>query len=259
MQTIPDKIGGQVRIIRGDMTGMLAEVLTAAPAVVLLAPSGSGKSVIARQFVEEISSVADWLWLEASSATLAPCEIKAELGLSYPLEEILRGTTSARCYLVVDGVDRLVSFEDFRRLAALIAALGPLEQSSPWRLVLVCQSEAWERVQRLLQKANFPIRSCNDLVIRPPSYEQLQPVWEAFPALRPLSLRRDLQQILWRPKILDLVAIASLRGEQPAVREWVGESSVINWFWQSEVEDAPEPLTRAGTLMELAETCKQTS
>src|SRR5207247_6657461 len=74
-----------------------------------------------------------------------------------------------------------------------------------------------------------------------------------FPALRPLSLRRDLQQILWRPKILDLVAIVSLRGEQPAVREWVGESSVITWFWQSEVEDAPEPLTRAGTLMELAE------
>jgi hypothetical protein len=250
---VPDTLGGEVQIDRAEALTSLEAELQASCGVVLLAPSGFGKSVVVRRFVEQLGAGEEAVWLEASSPYLTPEEIRNYLGLSHSLDELLQGATCHRGYVAVDGVEQLVAPQDFRRLAHLVRGAILAGTNSTWRVLLVCQSEGWRRVRRELSKANLPIDEWKEVVLELPSSNQLEPVWKTFPPLRPLSLRSHLQQVLWRPKFLDMAARALRDGRAPDVQNWVGESSVAKWFWETEVQGGADPLARARALRRVAE------
>ena len=85
------------------------------------------------------------------------------------------------------------------------------------------------------------------------SAAELEEVWRAFPQLRRLTWQPDLQSLLLRPKILDLIATRLSLGIDVSTAGWVGESSIALWYWKTEIEKAPAEVTRSQVVRQLAE------
>jgi hypothetical protein len=61
------------------------------------------------------------------------------------------------------------------------------------------------------------------------------------------------QSLLLKPKVLDLLATKLSVGGTVDTRTWVGESNLIEWFWETEVCKQPNTRMRAGFLKSLGE------
>jgi hypothetical protein len=82
---------------------------------------------------------------------------------------------------------------------------------------------------------------------------QLEPVWDAFPALRRLSYQPRVRTLLFKPKVLDLLATRLTIGGAVDADKWVGETDLIEWFWETEVCSGPKATARAAFFLSLAE------
>jgi hypothetical protein len=100
---------------------------------------------------------------------------------------------------------------------------------------------------------NAPLAKWQVVEVKEPNAEKLSPVWNAFPTLQHLALHPNLQTLLLKPKVLDLLASKLSIGGAVDTREWVGESDLIQWFWDTEITKSPHGAMRSLFLMSLGE------
>jgi hypothetical protein len=62
-----------------------------------------------------------------------------------------------------------------------------------------------------------------------------------------------VQTLLLKPKVLDLLASKLSISGTVDTREWVGESDLIQWFWDTEITKSPHGAMRSLFLMSLGE------
>ena len=91
------------------------------------------------------------------------------------------------------------------------------------------------------------------LTVKKPTPVELATVWEAFPRLQRLAVEPHLETLLHNLKVLDLLANKARTGEEVAAQNWVGESDLISWFWNSEVANGPKSIMRSNLLKRLGE------
>ncbi|PAP74176.1 hypothetical protein [Rubrivirga marina] len=240
------RIGGQVVLPRSrartDLAGMDA------PAVILLGASGVGKSVIARH--EALNALED----DAGRVVWASGDAleRGNVVSGSPSFPTLMEHDVAPGLLVIDQLDRLYAPEAFARVGALLAAVGLThgEEVRPgWRTLLTCTPEAWPRVRDELRRDGLAAERVESYAVESPDVDELAPVWEAFPELRPLRLRQHLAPVLLRPKVLDLLALHSTSGLD---LHTVGESHLAMWFWDQQIERADVSLDRGAAAATLA-------
>jgi len=254
LTAIPDKIGNIVFLPRPAELEAIETVFEKSKVAVLLGASGCGKTVIAKSWAEKEFSLSQVIWWKASSFDVPDfSSFQCHLGLSYPLRDVLAAVSTPRAYVVIDGLDRIFSKSAFQNLSVLIHALRLNIEASPWRLLIPCQLEEWDRVQMQLARTNVVTAQWERIQIKEPFVNDLEPVWKAFPALRRLKFQRQLQSLLLKPKILDLLAIKLSTGGSVDTTKWVGESNLIEWFWETEVCKQPNARMRAGLLKSLGE------
>lgn len=253
LAAFPDTVGGRVTLPRVTERAALDTALAEDRAVALLGPSGEGKTVLAKRWVEATLAGGKVIWLDARSGDLHDLPaLPSRLGLQASFRELLAAVPDERATLVVDGLDRVFEDAAFRHLAALLRHLRWESAASPWCLLITCQPEEWERVQLALLRANVSLPSWRVLDVRDLDPTELDAVWDAFPALRRLTLQPHLRPLLLKPKILDLLATRLAVGGTVDTSRWVGESDLVAWFWESEVR-RPPATTRARLLMRLGE------
>ncbi len=125
-------------------------------------------------------------------------------------------------------------------------------EGGPWRVVLTCESEDWEVLAALLLRRGVSIQSLRTELVDFPTKDQLKPVWEAFPNLRPLSLHRELASVLRNLHILNVVASHATQTVGIVSDRWVGLSDVIRWFWRDVVLGEEKAYARSRLLQKLA-------
>jgi len=252
---VKDSIGGQVRLEREAEVEKLNNALTKSGGVVLLGPSGSGKSVIAKEMALNAVSKGDvCLWFEATSFEQHDyASFQANLGLAHPLREVLRSARGGRPLLVLDGFDRLYNNSAFSLLVALFDVLELGREGAPWRVVMLCQTQEWHRLQHSLLAVGAPVATWSMVECEPMDLEALGPVWEAFPAAARLRHQANLHPLISNLKILDLIASHLAGGGQVDTATWVGESSVASWCWHSQVVTGADRRARERFTMLLAE------
>jgi len=249
LAALPDKIGGTVTLPRNKELAELDGAFSKDKAVVLHGPSGCGKTVIAKWWAERELNCSKVLWWNAASLGVQSFDaFERTLGMNNPLAEVLAATPDARAYLILDGLDRCFSEDAFRNVSVVIRTLRLDDEASPWRLLVTSQPEEWKRVQGQLAGANIPTLEWNLTGTKEP--DDVSAVYEAFPALQRLALQPQLRSLLLKPKILDLLATKSSDTSIDTSR-WVGESDVIEWFWETGVEESHGGQMRAGFLMKL--------
>lgn len=246
LEVIPDKIGDKVFLPRNDEFKALKTAFTKSKAVVIVGPSGCGKTVIAKSWAEKELSNSKIIWWNAGSLDVEDfAAFESKLRLVYPLKELLAAATDPCAYMIIDGLDRVFSEGAFQNLSVLIHTLRLNIDASPWRILITCQPEEWSRIQMQLSSVNVLSSEWETIEIKEPNDGDLDPVWGAFPALRRLKLQPQLRSLLFKPKVLDLLATKlSLIGSVDTT-DWVGESDLIEWFWEVEVRKQPNATERA--------------
>lgn len=251
---VPDKIGNSVFLLRQVKLEAIETAFETSKVVVLLGASGCGKTVIAKSWAERELSSNQVIWWNARSFDVSDFQsFQSRLGLSHPLRELLAIAPAPRAYVVIDGLDRLFSEAAFQNLSMLIQALQLNVKTSPWRILIPCQLEEWNRVQMQLARANNLMAAWEIVPVKEPSIDDLDPVWKTFPALGRLRYQPQLQSLLLKPKVLDLLATKLSIGDSVDTTQWVGESNLIEWFWETEVSKQTNARVRAAFLKALGE------
>ncbi len=169
------------------------------------------------------------------------------------MRELAFEVPDAEAALVLDGLDRLYDGCAFSVVRALIDAVDPGREGSPWRVVVTCQTQEWPRLQQCLLHAGVPSAKWSVVECEPVSPEALMPVWETIPQAARLRYQLKLRPLLVNLKILDLIASRLATGAEVQTTAWVGESSVANWYWQSQIAIGHERGARERFAMLLAE------
>jgi hypothetical protein len=253
LTAVPDKIGNTVFLPRLIEMEAIATAFERSKAVAILGTSGCGKTVIAKSWVEKELNSRQVIWWNGGKFDVPDFScFQSCLGLSNALRDVLAVATPF-AYLVIDGLDRIFSEAAFQNLSVLIHTLQLDVEASPWRLLIPCQLEEWDRVRRQLSRVNIITTGWEIIPIKEPSIDDLEPVWKAFPALGRLKYQLHLQSLLLKPKVLDLLATKLLTGEAVDTTQWVGESNLAEWFWETEVCKQPNARMRASFLKSLGE------
>lgn len=252
---VPHKIGGHVELPRRDEREAIVGSLQQTGAVSLLGASGVGKTVLARLLaLDTLAEGEDAHVVWASATDLSSGTLEYRLALDHSFRDLTRHDAGTGGLIVLDRLDRLHQPAAFQRAAALLHAVGlggvnDAEALARWRVVLTCTPEAWDRVRRRLLDHDVPPEAFVPQSVEAPAPDDLNAVWEAFPALQPLRRRRHLTPVLLRPKVLDLLAS---NARLSLDLETVGESHLASWFWETEVETDTHSIDRGLAALILA-------
>ncbi len=252
---VPDEIADRVRIPRDDVLANIGEALDSARGLVLLGPSGTGKSATARRWLERRAEQGKkTLWFDGRSfERMDYAAFEADLRLSHALSELMPSVGDSDTAVVLDGLDRIYLPGAFQLVAQLVRLLALDRSGAPWRIVVTCQTQEWSRLQDSLLQAR--IQTSTWRVVELPAFNAaaLSSVGAAFPAVAKLVRQQRLGPVLSNLKILDMVARRSSAGEDVETTKWVGESSVAAWFWESEITRGKEGPIRGRFVRLLAE------
>lgn len=247
-----DVIGTGLRLPREELSQKLLKGFHDARVVVVLGESGIGKSALFKGLSRspEIES-RSVVYLDASEVAHLGATSRAA-GLNYPVEEILSTQTEASALLLLDRLDRLVEPDEFKRVGRVLKSLRLEEANSPWRLGLTCRESSWPTVKRQLSDAGIELRSALSIHVSGFTRDEVAAIARQLPGLALVLSRSELSPILSKPKILDLIATAAREGQPMAVAEWVGESSIVEWFWTDYLCSGGRTLSHGNLLKKLA-------
>jgi hypothetical protein len=159
---------------------------------------------------------------------------------------------------VVDRLDKIYDNQTFAVVAELITLLRLMEENSPWQLLLPSVGEEWERVQYRLLAHSINSDFFEIVAVGVPTFVEQQEVWTAFPQLAPLQLRPHLNEVLLRPKMLDILARSGATGQ--AIEAIIGETSVASLMaakqadnWQNSLVNQDLPALNSEVVEELVQ------
>ncbi|MCK5614518.1 hypothetical protein KAR91_72305 [Candidatus Pacearchaeota archaeon] len=251
LDLIPDKISDNISIDRSTEIAKLIDKLDTKRTVVLLGESGCGKTVIEKAIVKSESAESKVVWISTETAFVLQ-------GLRS--WDIFKLVTDKSALLVIDGIDRF-NDNDLKELALLLKACSSASEASPWRIIISSQPDDWARVQYGLSRLNVKADFEHD-ILKNPDYESLTPVWDKYPSLRSLSLHEHLRSFLFKPKVLDLFARkiedsgafdAQALSNELGSESKIGESHLISWYWEQEIEQQENGLKKSVLLKLIAE------
>ena len=249
VDAIPDKIGGKLSLRRDKQ---IAKIQSSEKNVNLIhGISGSGKSVIAKKIAEQKRSNRKLIWFDAGWFNdQCISQMENDWRLSHSFSELLTNISDSECWIIIDGLDRIITENGFNQLFQIINSCNIEDESTPWKIIFTCQTEEWNNrilVQFLKRGLNQKNWSISDIEVF--DDDEINQIKREFPSLSGILKHPHLKSLLLRPKIIDLLATYGA----PDTSKWVGESDLINWFWINEVLNKEKGIAKSSFLQNLAE------
>lgn len=244
-----DVIGQGLRVARTGLRQDLQNALLAQRFTAVLGDSGVGKSVLVKNVVQE-ALPGPCYCLHADEIPRLPSTQLATAGMVRSLDDLVPSQTAPWALLVLDGMERLTGTNDLRTVARAIRSMNLLDEASPWRLVVTCQSAAWDTLRRELQSHNLPMAGLPCINVALLTGEEIRAATSELNVIKPLVSRPDLHPVIGRAKVLDLVTRAAAEIGLPDTTHWVGESSLVDWFWKDYVLGAAGRTHLHGNLLQ---------
>jgi hypothetical protein len=224
---------------------------------VVLGPSGGGKSGVVKVWADDLDPKQNRVvWFSAAELdALSALDLRCALGLKFSLQQLFRAAANKNGYVVIDAIDRCFSDDGLQRVRQILEACALEGGESIWRVIFTCQDTEWAQVLPRLLRARVPLPQDkkSGVVVGHLTGEELAGISSRIPALRHLVSQHHLRELLIKPKVLDLIAHYFETGGQVDASSFVGESQLIAWWWQAEVQVGSKAHARAAALSEIAQ------
>lgn len=245
--------GRCVSLLRAESAKQVEDKLKTDSILVLLGESGCGKSSLAKRLALSKSTYDRFVWLAGDSLDRSQlAQVERNLGLQHPLANVMDCIAASRALLVFDGIDRF-SEQALANAARLMNDLHLADDKGAWHIILTSQSHTWPQVRRQLRSCGVSFQLLAQYVVDVPSAREVASIVSVFPSLNRFSLKRELKTVLRNLKVLDWVADCCIRTGTPDLRRWIGLTDLIDWIWESWVEQGDNRHARSSALKRIAE------
>lgn len=249
MGTIRTSIADKISLQREKLLEDISSFVVETPILIFNGRSGSGKSALAKRFID--SSAEPCVWLEAGTDTVL--DLREHLGLHFSLVELFERIPSDHFYIVLDSVERLQNASEVAVVRAFLTELSESRIKSKIRILVTSEEEQLERTlstfgSELLKFGNYKV-----VPVPPLDVDEMLSVIEHFPALRLLLLNSELKDLVRLPKVLDLIGRKHLRGGAVPAKTFTQETQLVDWLWAGLIATGPNALGRDIFVQQLAE------
>jgi hypothetical protein len=246
LASVRDELGGGLHLPRNEAWARLAELPPDSPLAFLTGPSGCGKTALAKRWVRAAGHRALWLTARHLEAGLAA--FSSGLGLRLRVERAL-GLSEQPLRVVVDGLDRSLQGEEFPATAALARLAA--QSDGNLQVLVTAQQLALEAVTLQLTERNAPV-AVSPISIGNFDDRDVRLVMEERPRLGALAVEGELQSVLRRPKLLQVVLTALDHTAAEAIGPLNDEADVADLWWERLVPGADKQTARRELLLGLA-------
>jgi hypothetical protein len=249
INAIPDKIGGKLSLPRDKQISKIQS--TAKKISLVLGISGSGKSVVAKRIAEQKRVDRKLIWFDAGWFNdQSISQLESNWRLTHSISELFTNISDSECWVIIDGLDRIVTENGFNQLFQIINLCNIQDESTPWKIIFTCQTEEWNnRIQIQFFRHDIDPADWNITDIELFDDDEIKQITKEFPSLGAILKHPHLKSLLSRPKIIDLLASYGA----PDASKWVGESDLIKWFWTNEVTNQHNGIAKSSFLQRIAE------
>lgn len=250
IEVIKSEIGGSLILPKDNQQKELSIEFKKSNVVALLGNSGSGKTVLAKLYTQNLFKNNTVVWINSDELKNGQVFTSNSIsGLKHSVNEVLANFTDSAGLLVVDRVERLRGDNDFQQLKKLFNAIS---NEDSWKVLITCRIEHWQRIQMALSGLNN-INNIKPYTIGYLEKDELALVYESFPQIKNLSNRAQLGQLIRVPKIIDLLARGLQNKQLNENVDWIGETDIINWLWESIKGSCEEGYSLISIIQKIAE------
>ena len=242
---VRDVLANGIALPRTEAWTTLQSASDSAAVTFLFGPSGSGKTALAKRWLTDGDRHA--LWLSSSDLDEGLSGLRARLAVRRGLETVL-SLAPDPVRVVIDGLDRSYRPAHF----AAAAALARLADQSGGRIQLLITAQQMElaRLSRQLAEINGP--RATSVAIGDLDDADVGTVLREQPQLARVAVGGQLQSVLRRPKLLDLV-LRAIGSSAETVVGITDEAAVAALWWEHFVLGAAGAAARQELLLAIAE------
>ncbi|MDR6549032.1 hypothetical protein [Paenibacillus qinlingensis] len=239
---IKDSIGSEVRLTKEIFLETVTNQLQNSDAIVVTGEPMVGKSVILKLLKEHLSNNNEILLFALKSFNGSSFDnFLKNHGVEHSLKTILLLTRSKNNnYIFIDGLEHALSEEKRQIVNDIIATVQECNefifsqggnQNEKWKIVFTCRSQEANHLIPILKTKDLMFEgSLKKIELPNLSEEEISHIVSHFPKLHSLLSQTRIQQMIWRPAILDLITLPSAEFDYtPAA---ITEVWLRKWFWE---------------------------
>lgn len=228
--TLPNRFA----IVRQSDVDAVSALINQEKAVALYGESGCGKSALVKNALDQ--KFPEWrqVWLGPDQLSVALSDLdRTKLNIAHPLPDVLKSSSKPANVLVIDAAERLAR-EVQGAAGQLVASLIADDNLSPWRVVIIGQTEAW--AENVLQQiAN---------AAEPPNYEvkllapdEVKAALQSAPRLSWAASHDDIVAVLRNLRTLAWVLEAESRFRPQDAQLLASYTAIADHLWRYWTDD----------------------
>jgi hypothetical protein len=243
-------IGGGVQLARQDEKARLKSEIGAHNVVAVAGESGSGKSALISQLLDDHETFTRAIWLTAGQLSkTSQAELATAFGLGHSVPTMIAHSGAHGCVLVVDGFEKFEG-ETRRRAIELLRAIAE-EGFVGWKIILTCQPQVVESALDALSEAGAT--DVQRIDFEKPTFQEIFDAVGTLPGMGPLLLRAEVQPMLRNLMVLDWVLRADVAQHFSPSRPWIGATEIIEAIWDRWIGSGSMSLARDSLLRTLGQ------
>ncbi|MBI6873420.1 hypothetical protein [Clostridium aciditolerans] len=240
---IKDKIGGELQLPRDGLINDSEKKLRYNDVLFILGEPMVGKSVVTKLLANKLK--ADNLLFMFSAKRFNGKDIDEFLhnkNVKNRFEDILAfSKTKSDNYIIVDGLENAIDENRVRIIYDLISIVIRVNQGNgaasesknqKWKLIFSCRTY---QSNNILSNVKDELNRCkvkyDSISINALDKKDINEVISKFPILNNLSIHKNLEKIIWRPAILDIMTLPykdiRIEDDNP---DYSNEIGLIQWF-----------------------------
>jgi hypothetical protein len=248
LSLIQTRLGNKVSINRGFCIEEIKEKLRTKQICVIQGISGAGKTVLAKEFAESRIDGSKIIWLDAADFDSS---IESDLQLQHTLIEVVQLVPSNEAYFFIDGAERLYQERQQQKLALLINTI--ISKNLPWKIIIPCPTESVDKLFQVFSQHNVNTECINSFNMPILSHEMILHLVAQYPELASLLMDEGFRNILNNLKLLDKLLLNVKRIASLSQIGSPGESHLIDFIWQEEIENTDNGIQKSSFMQIVAE------
>lgn len=242
------QLGNKTVIDRTELVAHIDEVLQSKTICLIEGISGSGKTAVLKSYAEQKLALGNGIWLDASDFD---DPVESTLQLQHSLSEIIRFTPDKMAYLFIDGAERLFEEKQQQRLSILINTI--LLSELAWKIIITCPTDSVDRLMNTFNQYNINTAVIGSCTMPSLDDDTILTLVEKYPELASFLMDKAVRNILNNLKLLDKLVFNIKKIAALSKIESPGETHLIDFIWQEEIENTANGVQKSAFLGAAAE------